>query len=61
MIGSIERRIIAQHRSDEAQARYSMSSPNDPGVSAERNAVIVASKAVNRILGVSSWERIAKF
>ena len=32
-----------------SEFRYCMSSPNDPGVSAERNAVIVAKKAVKRI------------
>jgi hypothetical protein len=32
-----------------------MSSPNDAGVSAERNAVIVAKKAVNRI-----WDPLAE-
>ena len=37
--------------------RYGISSPNDPGVSAKRNALIVAS---NRIGKSSIWERIAK-
>ena len=32
-----------------SEFRYCMSSPNDPGVSAERNAVIVAKKAEKRI------------
>jgi hypothetical protein len=38
----------------ERRSRHCTSSPNDPGVSAERNAVIVAKKAVKRIRQSSS-------
>ena len=56
MAGGLRRSAsgVLPRRLAERRSRYCTSSPNDPGVSAERNAVIMAKKAVKRIRQSSS-------